>query len=52
MNPVLVELPSEVHKIQAFREGISHPGWNAPVILILETSFVVINVSVIIVRVL
>eukprot|EP01039_Chlorochromonas_danica_P017354 gene17354-20672_t len=43
MNPVLVELPSEVHKIQAFREGISHPGWNAPVILILETSFVVIN---------
>lgn len=44
MNPVLVELPNEVHKIQAFREGVNHPGWHAPVTLILDNSFVVINV--------
>jgi hypothetical protein len=39
----LVELPNEVNKIQAFREGVSHPGWHAPVTLILDNSFVVIN---------
>lgn len=45
MNPVLVELPHEVLHIEALSDSTSVASWQHPVVLTLDSSFVVVNVS-------